>query len=278
MAAVIGMQVEELAPCVRSTSDFSDALLESGLVSAIVVAHQLALPVGEERASMLACAAVCEVVDHSAQITEVRGRIRPQVRPVCLPFTWTKHLHRCLIRVQHTLLQEFLMQGIDQWLQLCAARADPGTQCRSRYCQTRPRKDLLLAIQGKVVRIFGDQHRGQQSCGRDTLVDNVRGHRRLNQRFAVLAHPCALARSHTGTRCCPARGGSLCAAAVPAAMRASAAGVTGRRGSPAEAARAPVRWRPDGVDGFVQQVYLLAAELFAAPAKLPAPEDGDLVA
>jgi hypothetical protein len=29
------MQVEELAPRMRSTSDFSDALLESGLVSTI---------------------------------------------------------------------------------------------------------------------------------------------------------------------------------------------------------------------------------------------------
>ncbi|CAE6861681.1 hypothetical protein R69746_08680 [Paraburkholderia aspalathi] len=185
------MQVEELAPCVRSTSDFSDALLESGLVSAVVVAHQLALPAGKEGAGVLACTAVGEVVDHGAQLTEVRGRIRPQVRPVCLPFTWTKHLYRCLIRMQHTLLQEFLMQGIDQWLQLCAARADPRTQCRSRYCQTRPRKDLFLTIQGKVVSVFGNQHRGQQPRGRDALVDNVCGHWRLNQRFAVLAYPLA---------------------------------------------------------------------------------------
>jgi hypothetical protein len=29
------MQVEELAPCVRSTSDFSDALLEASLVPTI---------------------------------------------------------------------------------------------------------------------------------------------------------------------------------------------------------------------------------------------------
>jgi len=52
---------------------------------------------------------------------------------VCLPLAGTEHLYRCLIRVQHTLLQEFLMKCVDQWLQLCTTRADPGTQCRSRY-------------------------------------------------------------------------------------------------------------------------------------------------
>jgi len=34
---VIGVQIEELAPRVRRTSDFSNALLESGLVSAEIV-------------------------------------------------------------------------------------------------------------------------------------------------------------------------------------------------------------------------------------------------
>jgi len=63
LIAVIGVQVEELAPGVSRTSDFGYAPLESGLIAAIVVAHQLALLVGEERAGMFACTAVGEVVD-----------------------------------------------------------------------------------------------------------------------------------------------------------------------------------------------------------------------
>jgi hypothetical protein len=65
--------------------------------------------------------------------------------------TWydsAKHQYRCLIRMQHSLLQDFLMEGINPWLQLCAAHADPGTQCRSRCCQTRARKDQLVTISG----------------------------------------------------------------------------------------------------------------------------------
>lgn len=55
-----------------------------------------------------------------------------------------------------------------------------------------PRKDLILTIQGTVASVLGNQHRGQLSRGRDPLVDGVRGHGRLDQGFAVLAHPLTL--------------------------------------------------------------------------------------
>jgi hypothetical protein len=58
LAAVVGMQIEELASRVRRTSDFSDVLLESGLVPTVVVAHQLALPASQEGASTFSCTAV----------------------------------------------------------------------------------------------------------------------------------------------------------------------------------------------------------------------------
>jgi hypothetical protein len=42
-----------------------------------------------------------------------------------------------------------------------------------------------------VVRVFGDQHLRQQARRGDALVDDVRGHRRLNQRLALRANPLA---------------------------------------------------------------------------------------
>ncbi|CAG9242815.1 hypothetical protein PCAR4_1210012 [Paraburkholderia caribensis] len=85
LTAVIGVQIEELAPCVDGTSDFDDAVLKAGLVPAIVVAHQLAPPATQECAGMLTRTTDGETVDHGAQLTEVHGRIRPQIPPVPSP-------------------------------------------------------------------------------------------------------------------------------------------------------------------------------------------------
>lgn len=98
---------------------------------------------------MFACTADGEIVDHRAQLTEVRPRTRPLTRPPGLPLAGTEHLNRRLIHMQHTVLKDFLVNCIDQRLQLRAARADLGTQCRSRYRQTLPRKDLFLTMQGR---------------------------------------------------------------------------------------------------------------------------------
>jgi len=68
--------------------------------------------------------------------------------------------------------------------------------CRPRHpvvdlgiARPRPCKDLLLTIQRQMIRVFGNQHCGEQAGSRDTLVNDVCGHWHLNQRFAVLAHP-----------------------------------------------------------------------------------------
>lgn len=147
LALVAGMQVEELSSRVSRTSDFDDALLESGLVPAVVIAHKLALPVTQEGAGMLAGAAVGEVIDYGSHVCELRCGIRPQVGTMRFSLTGTEHLHRRLIGMQHALLQYLLMQRVDQRLQPHSAHAYPGSKCRPRDRQTGARKDTLLPVQ-----------------------------------------------------------------------------------------------------------------------------------
>lgn len=108
MAAVVGMQFKELASSMGRASDLGDAVLERGLVPAVVVAYQFAVPARQERASVRTGAALGEVVDHRAQFAELSRRIRPQVCPVRFALAGTEHLHRRLVGVQHRLLPDGL--------------------------------------------------------------------------------------------------------------------------------------------------------------------------
>src|ERR1700752_1713339 len=103
---MVCMQLEELASRMRGTADLRDAPGKTVLVAAIVVAHQLALPVAQEGARMLASAAVGEVIHDRLERHVLRRGIRPQIRTMCLAFAWTEHLHRRFIRMQHTLSQD----------------------------------------------------------------------------------------------------------------------------------------------------------------------------
>lgn len=134
-------------------------------------------------------AAVGEVVDYPAQVAELSGRLRPQVRTVRLTLARAEHLHWRFIGVQHALLQNLMAQYVDQRLKLHTAHAHPRAQRGSRYREARAAKDLFLAVQGEVVRIFADQYRRKQAGGRDALVDDACGHRGLDQRLALAAYP-----------------------------------------------------------------------------------------
>lgn len=110
-----------LARCVGSrvsdASDFRDAQFESGLVAAIVIAHELAAPRSHELSGMFAGTAAGEVVDHGLQIGEWRRAVRPPVSPMRLALAVRQHLHRRLVGVQHVALQELFAKRIDQRLQ-----------------------------------------------------------------------------------------------------------------------------------------------------------------
>lgn len=69
------MQIDELAPSVGYAAHFGGAVGKTLLLAAVIVADQLALPVGEEVSGMLAAAARREVVDHRLQPGVGRGGI-----------------------------------------------------------------------------------------------------------------------------------------------------------------------------------------------------------
>ena len=102
-----------------------------------------------------------------------------------------EHRHRRLVRVQHAVLQHLGGQGIDQWLQLHTALADPLRQRRAGDCQSGTFEDRLLPIQRQVIQVLGHQHLGQQPGGWNALVDDVRCDRRLHQLLAAVADPFA---------------------------------------------------------------------------------------
>jgi hypothetical protein len=92
-----------------SASDLGDALLERRLVAAVVIAYQLVVPAIEECAGMFTSAAAGEVIDHRAQVTELSGRICPQVRTVRLALAGAEHLHWRFVGVHHALLQNLMV-------------------------------------------------------------------------------------------------------------------------------------------------------------------------
>ncbi|MCY1411601.1 hypothetical protein D9M71_269900 [compost metagenome] len=125
LAFIRHVQVEELAPGVGHAADFGDALLEPGLVAGKVVTDQLAVPLAEEVARMLAGAAGAEIVDYGAQVGEGRGAVGPDVSPVSFLLAWSKHLYRGFIGVDHVLGQHCFAQRIDQRLKLYAGLPNP---------------------------------------------------------------------------------------------------------------------------------------------------------
>ena len=64
-------------------------------------------------------------------------------------------------------------------------------QRRARELKAGPAEDPFLPIQRQMVEVLRHQHVRQQTRGRQTLVDHVRRHRRLQQRLTLAAHPFA---------------------------------------------------------------------------------------
>ena len=79
----------------------------------------------------------------------------------------------------------------DQRLQLHATHAHPLRQAGASDGVAGTPKARLLAVQGQMVRILGHQHLCQQTRGRQALVDDLGGHRRLRQDLALGASPLA---------------------------------------------------------------------------------------
>lgn len=93
------------------------------------------------------------------------------------------------IGVNYALAQHRFTQSIDQRLELHAGLSDPLGQGRASDGQPGAAKDFLLPVEWQVIGKFGHHHVGQQACGWNTFVDDLRWHRRLDQCFAMTAGP-----------------------------------------------------------------------------------------
>lgn len=189
LAFVRRVKVEELAPGVGYAANFGDALLEAGLVASEVVADQLAIPLPQKIARMLAGTAGAEVVHHGLQIGEGRGAVGPDVGPMGFLLAWREHLHRGFIGVDYALGQHGFAQGIDQRLELHAGLSDPLRQCRASNGQPGTAKYFLLPVQRQVVGELGRHHVSQESSGGDALVDHLGRHGCLDQYFSLATGP-----------------------------------------------------------------------------------------
>ena len=98
-------------------ADFGDALLEAGFVAYEVIAHQLAVPSGQEVARMFTGTAWTEVLHHRFQCRERCGAVRPDVCVVCFLFAWRQYLHRRFIGKDDLLSRYGFAQRIYQRLQ-----------------------------------------------------------------------------------------------------------------------------------------------------------------
>ena len=97
--------------------------------------------------------------------------------------------------MQHIVLEQLCSQCVDQRLQLRAAFADPLRQGRAPRSAARPARRCVPACRAAGDRGTWRPAPGPAAPCWDALVDDVRRHRRLNQRLAVgtdLGHLLAL--------------------------------------------------------------------------------------
>ena len=107
------MQVIELTARVSKAANFGHALSEQLLIAREVVAHQVAAPWIEEGSRMLASATLGEVVDDRLHLFECPRAISPEISALSLPLSRTEHRDRCLVSVQHAMLQDLLFQRVN---------------------------------------------------------------------------------------------------------------------------------------------------------------------
>ncbi len=117
--------VVELATGMDQVTDFSDAAAEAGLVTRVIVADQLALPVTQKSAGVLARPGWSEVVNNDLQVRERCGAVSPDVGLVGFLFARSQHANRSFIGMQNAALQQGVSQRIHQGLQLHTAGTHP---------------------------------------------------------------------------------------------------------------------------------------------------------
>lgn len=126
-----------------------------------------------------------DVVDNTAHGLITCGTVRTQIGTMRSLLARIEHLHRGLVSVQHAVLEQRFTQCVDQALQRYAAHADPLPQGRARQGQACACKGLFLTVQRQVIGVLGHQLLREQPGRRDTFVEHVGRHQRLDQRLAL---------------------------------------------------------------------------------------------
>jgi hypothetical protein len=85
-------------------------------------------------------------------------------------------------------------QAVDHRRQMERRLADPAGQRRSVEAETRPAHDLALAVERRMVGVFGDQHMRDGALGRQGALDQPRVRRCLDD--PGLAGRTGIARPH----------------------------------------------------------------------------------
>ena len=175
--ALIGFgEVEEFAPRMGHAAEFDDgAAAEQGLVSGIVVDHEVAAPAAQEGTGMLAFAAglVVEQDDRRLAVKPVAA-VGPQVRLLGLAAAGVKLLHRGFVGVEDLAQALQLGQPVRQGFQRDTQAAHPVRQRGQRQRDVLAGGDLHQAVQRQVVEEFADEHPNQQADGRHAAVDDGR--------------------------------------------------------------------------------------------------------
>lgn len=297
-APVGRMQFEELAPGMGHAADFSHAEFEAGLVTAEIIADQLAIPALQKITRMLAGPAEAEVVNYSRGFAKRAGGVSPNVGTMGFLGARQEHLHRRFINVNDRPFKPHFAQRIDQGLQLHTAGANPLGEGRTRGTQAGAAEHGFLTIQRQMVSKLRNHDVGQQARSRDALVDYLRRHRSLDQCFATVADPLAtdmalhgeharcviklladiftdaFERAATGTRYVVRRAGKLWRQGATLGV------LLFLDGCRSNVQRLQLRFNGSdiGIDQIVEQTGLFRAHLLAAFGELEALELGDLVA
>ena len=112
-------------------------------------------------------------------------RIDPDPSRLGLAGAGGQHLHRRVIGEDRLGRQDMASDDVSQRFQKGGDLADPIGQRGTVEIEPLAVEDLALAIQGKMISVFADQHMGQETGPRVAPLDGARGQRGLDEAFTA---------------------------------------------------------------------------------------------
>lgn len=141
------MQVEEFVLCMGYVVDFGYVLFEVGFVVDEVVVDQFVLLVVQEVVCVFVSLVWFEVVDYGFEVGEGVGCIGLDVSLLGFFCVWGEYLYWGFVGEDDVLLEQVVVQGIDQGLQLDIVSVDLLCQCGMCDSQFGVGEDFFLVVQ-----------------------------------------------------------------------------------------------------------------------------------